>query len=270
MDIRNLAPNTKKVYENYLNKFFYYFPENDPTALTDEQVQEFQLYLLYKCQASGSTMNQAVNAIKFYFEKVLHRKQNTYYIDRPQRDKRLPVVFSKDEIKKLLQAKNSNLKHQALLAVAYGLGLRPCEVIGLKIENIQGDRGLVHIQRSKGRKDRYVPIDESLLNLLREYYKQYKPHKWLFNGQKWGTQYTQTSMREVFKQAVRNAGILKKVKLYDLRHTFATHMLEAGVDSLVLAEIMGHNSTKTTRIYAQVRNSHLRQIKTPIAGLLAA
>jgi integrase/recombinase XerD len=167
------------------------------------------------------------------------------FIQRPRREKRLPNVLSKDEVKSILEAPN-NLKHRAMLSLIYACGLRRSELLNLTLKDILSDRGLLFIRQSKGKKDRVVPISIKLIEMLRDYYKAFKPKTWLFEGQFPNTKYSEKSLENVLKQSLSKAKITKKVSLHWLRHSYATHLLENGTDLRYIQELLGHSSSRTT------------------------
>ena len=195
---------------------------------------------------------QIVNAIKLYFATVQNRQLVIEKIERPQRETRLPNVLSKEEVKLILEAP-TNLKHKAMLAVIYSCGLRRSELLNLKPTDINSKRGIVLIRQAKGKKDRIVPLPQRLLLLLREYYQVYKPTSWLFEGQAKGP-YDERSLSNVLKHALAKTTIKKPVSLHWLRHSYATHLLEAGTDLLSIRNQMGHSNISTTIIYLHLKS----------------
>ena len=247
--------------ETYLSclKQFSTFPRG--AEINEDSIKDY-LHMLTDQQFSKSTINQHINAIKFYLEKILRQKKKSYYIDRPRGERRLPVVLSIDEVQSIF--KNvKNLKHRALLTLLYSSGLRIGEVIQLKIEDIDSDRMLIHIRNGKGAKDRLVPLAENVLKLLRSYYKQYRPEVYLFNGES-NSQYSATSIRRVLQKAVHKAYIKKRVTPHTLRHSYATHLLERGTDLRYIQILLGHSSVKTTELYTHVSTQNLQTIRSPI------
>jgi len=211
------------------------------------------------------TENQAINAIKFYYEKVLGRPVRKYYVQRPKKGWNLPNVLSEIEVQQIF-SNTENLKHKAILSLIYSAGLRRGELINMKIEDIDSKRMYVIIRQGKGRKDRYSILSEKILDLLRRYFKDYRPKKWLFEGQ-FGGQYSETSVHNILKAAVKKSGIRKKVTVHTLRHCFATHLLEHGVDLRYIQELLGHRSPKTTEIYTHITQRGLGKIKSPLDNL---
>ena len=201
-----------------------------------------------------------------YFKTCRDTKIEIDKIHRPKRAKALPNVLSKEEVKKILDA-HSNLKHKAMLSMIYSCGLRRSELLNLKFSDIDSKRNIVIIRQSKGKKDRITPLSAKILDLLRNYYKEYSPKTYLFEGQEKNTQYSARSLEEVLKKSVRLASINKPVTLHWLRHSYATHLLESGTDLRYIQELLGHNSSKTTEIYTHVSTKNIQQIKSPFDDL---
>ena len=187
-------------------------------------------------------------------------------IQRPRREKRLPNVLSKQEIKAILEAP-TNLKHRAMLSLIYACGLRRSELLNLSLSDVHSDRNLLFIRQSKGKKDRVVPISNKIIEMLREYYKAYKPKEWLFEGQIPNTKYSEKSLENVLKQSLFKTKIIKKVSLHWLRHSYATHLLERGTDLRYIQELLGHSSSRTTEIYTHVSTKRIQQIRSPFDDL---
>ena len=190
-----------------------------------------------------------------------------FEIKRPKKDRKLPVVLSKEEVKKTLDA-TSNIKHKAILMLMYSGGLR-VEIIRLRPEDIDANRKLIYIRASKGRKDRYILLSDVALQTLREYWKKEKPQKWLFPGWNKEKHITSRTVQKIFQNACRKAGINKNVSVHSLRHSFATHLLESGINLRYIQELLGHKSSKTTEIYTHVSTKDLRAIKSPLDSLMA-
>jgi len=190
----------------------------------------------------------------------------TEQLERPRREHKIPNVLSKEEVAAILQAL-VNQKHRTMLSLIYACGLRRGELLNLKAENVDSKRHLLLILNAKGKKDRVVPISDKVITMLREYYKLYKPKIWLFEGQNDGEQYSESSLQEVLKHAIKMAGIRKPVTLHWLRHSYATHLLEAGTDLRYIQELLGHKSSKTTEIYTHVSEKSLQKISSPFDNL---
>ena len=202
------------------------------------------------------------NGVKFYYEKVLGKKTEYYQIDRPRKERKLPDVLSKEDIAAMLKA-TENKKHKSLIALIYSCGLRRNEAVNLKIEDIDSKRMQVKIRGAKGRKDRYVTLAEKTLIYLRSYYKEDRPANYLFEGAS-RKKYSETSVYNVIKNAAQKAELKKRVYPHILRHSFATHNLEQGMDLRYIQELLGHESTKTTEIYTHVSQKDFSKFKNPI------
>jgi len=188
-------------------------------------------------------------------------------LERPKKEKKLPEILSKNEISKLLKAVK-NLKHKAILYLVYSAGLRVGEVVKLKPTDIDSDRMLIHIIQGKGKKDRYTILSETALSILRQYVKVYKPEHWLFPGQHPDKHLTERSVQKVFDNARIDAKIRKDVSVHNLRHSFATHLLEGGVNLRYIQELLGHSSSKTTEIYTHVTQKNLSNIISPLDTIM--
>lgn len=188
-------------------------------------------------------------------------------LERPKKEKKLPEILSKNEISKLLKAVK-NLKHKAILYLVYSAGLRVGEVVKLKPTDIDSDRMLIHIIQGKGKKDRYTILSETALSILRQYVKVYKPEHWLFPGQHPDKHLTERSVQKVFGNARIDAKIRKNVSVHNLRHSFATHLLEGGVNLRYIQELLGHSSSKTTEIYTHVTQKNLSNIISPLDTIM--
>ena len=207
-----------------------------------------------------------INALKLFYRNRFNRVMDLENIQRPKREKRLPNVLSKAEIKAIIEAP-VNLKHRAMLSLMYACGLRRSELLNLSLKDVLSDRNLLFIRQSKGKKDRLVPISDKVIDMLREYYKAYKPKTWLFEGQFSNTKYSEMSLAKVLKQSVAKAKIHKNVSLHWLRHSYATHLLESGTDLRYIQELLGHSSSRTTEIYTHVSTRNLQQIRSPFDDL---
>ncbi|WP_262707261.1 tyrosine-type recombinase/integrase [Maribacter algicola] len=186
-------------------------------------------------------------------------------IPRPKKPTTLPKLLSRTEVKKIVRV-TINLKHNIAIQLYYGMGLRVSELVNLKLEDVDSKRMMVRISVAKGKKDRYVPLPESILPKLREYYIAYKPKLYLFEGQ-YGGPYAKSSLQQVFKNALRKAGIKKTIGIHGLRHSYATHLLESGADMRFVQELLGHNSIKTTQLYTKVTPRSISKIKSPLDSL---
>ena len=243
-----------------------YYADKPINEITNEDVTRYNNDYILKNKLSASYQNQVMSAIKLFFSRIQNTAMNVEIIYRPKRTHLLPNVLSKEEVKAILEA-HSNIKHRTMLSLIYSCGLRRSELINLKPADIDSKRGLIIIRQAKGKKDRITPLSEKILVLLREYFKEYKPKTWLFEGAKPNEKYDERSLSNVLKQALEKAKITKPVSLHWLRHSYATHLLEAGTDLRYIQEILGHKSSKTTEIYTHVSTKSIQNIKSPFDDL---
>ncbi|MCF7808216.1 MAG: site-specific integrase [Candidatus Marinimicrobia bacterium] len=262
---KRYSQNTLKVYCSYFRDFVQHFGVEQIDRLGRDEINAYILCLVRERDISRSQQNQRINAIKFYYEKVLGRPRQIYEIDRPRKKVRLPQVLSKREIRSIL-GQIQNLKHRMIVSLLYSAGLRRSEVLNLKIADIQSERSVLRVRGAKGGKDRYSLLSEQLLTGLREYYRSYHPQEYLFEGQG-GGKYSAASVAAVLRRAGA-AALKKRVTPHMLRHSFATHLLEQGTDLRYIQELLGHSSSKTTEIYTHVSNRNLKKIKNPIDEIL--
>ena len=237
----------------------------DITAISNDDLIDFNNNYILKNNFSSSFQNQVVNAVKLYFSAIQHKKIDVELIHRTRREKVLPNVLSKEEVKAILDAPY-NLKHRAMLAMIYSCGLRRGELLSLTKFDIDSKRMVVIIRMAKGKKDRIVPLSPKILNLLRDYYKSYNPKEFLFEGQS-GGKYSEKSLENVFKQSLFKARNKKPVTLHWLRHSYATHLLESGTDLRYIQDLLGHKSSKTTEIYTHVSTKNIQNIRSPFDDL---
>lgn len=263
---KRYSPNTIKTYSEALKSFLTFCNTKAIKEISNEDVIAYNNDYILKNKFSSSYQNQIVNAIKLFFKIVKETAIEIDKIHRPKREKVLPNVLSKEEIKAILEAPK-NLKHKAMLSMIYSCGLRRSELLNLKPNDIDSKRNVVIIRQSKGKKDRITPLSPKILALLRAYYKEYSPKVYLFEGQEKNTQYSARSLEEVLKKSVKLALINKPVTLHWLRHSYATHLLESGTDLRYIQELLGHNSSKTTEIYTHVSTKNIQQIKSPFDDL---
>jgi len=249
-------------YTNYFQDFIQYFNNENINAISCHQINNYILELIQCKGISVSQQNQRINAIKFYYEKVLGRKKQYIRISRPRKEFKLPTVLTLEEVEKIIQL-TKNIKHKCILMTIYSGGLRRSELINLRVEDIDSERMLIKVCGAKGKKDRYTLLSERLLSELREYYLKYHPTHWLFEGQE-GGQYSATSIEKIFHDAVKRSHIRKHVTPHSLRHSFATHLLEQGTNLRYIQALLGHASTKTTQIYTHVASNALMKIRNPL------
>jgi site-specific recombinase XerD len=261
------SDHTLKTYKSIFEEFINFHTDLSLAEIDETKITPFLRFLVMERKVSVSFQNQAINAIKFYFEKVLGGERGVYVIDRPRTEKKLPEVMSEEEITKLFSSLE-NLKHKAILMLTYSAGLRVGEVVRLVIKDIDSNRMQIRIQQGKGKKDRYTILSVTILELLRDYFKFYKPQIYLFEGAK-GVQYSTRSIQQIMRDAVIKSGIKKNVSVHSLRHSFATHLLEHGTDLRYIQSLLGHDSSKTTEIYTHVTTKGFDQIKSPLDNLFS-
>ncbi|MCX6175819.1 MAG: tyrosine-type recombinase/integrase [Bacteroidetes bacterium] len=259
------SPNTIKLYLNEFAQLLILLKNHPVQNLTSDRLNSYFLYCIKTLKHSESHVYSRMNAIKSYFSLVQSRSEIFDTVIRPKPTKTLPKVLSSSEVKRLFQA-TQNLKHLLILKIAYGMGLRVSEIISLQLAHIDIDRMQVLIACSKGKKDRYVNFPQSLIQLYQDYLKMYQPSKHLFEGQ-FAEKYTTRSAQAVFKNAMTTAGISKTVGIHGLRHSYATHLLEAGTDMVFIQKLLGHSQIKTTEIYAKVSNRIISQVKSPLDSI---
>ena len=263
---KRYSESTIKTYSEAIKIFLLYYSGKSVADITNDDLIKFNNDYILKKNLSSSYQNQIVNGVKLFFQTIEGSKLKVDLVHRPKREKILPNVLSKEEVKQILNAP-SNIKHRAMLSLIYSCGLRRSELLNLKPNDIDSKRGIVIIRQSKGKKDRIAPLSDKILLILREYYKAYKPVTWLFEGQEIGTQYSEKSLQNVLKQSLEKSNISKPVTLHWLRHSYATHLLESGTDLRYIQELLGHKSSKTTEIYTHVSTKSLQQIKSPFDDL---
>ncbi|MBL7925069.1 MAG: site-specific integrase [Bacteroidia bacterium] len=263
---RRYSPSTIKVYKDAIRVFLDFYPGRTPESFTHDDIIRFNKEYILGHHLSASYQNQVINALKLFFRIAGGPQLRVHDIARPRREHRMPSVLSKEHVKKILEAP-ANLKHRCMLSLIYSCGLRRGELLRLRPRDIDSKRNVIWIRQSKGKKDRMVPLSPKILILLREYYKAFRPLQWLFEGQTPGEPYDERSLQMVLKSALKKAGLPGQVTLHWLRHSYATHLLEAGTDLRYIQELLGHKSSKTTEIYTHVSTRALQNIKSPFDDL---
>jgi integrase/recombinase XerD len=256
---------TKKSYLSHIKRFSSFINKN-LDEIVNQDVRQYSLFLLEERKVSHSYVNQAISSIRFLCNEVLRQNKIIEAMPRPKKEYKLPNVLSFQDVTKILMALK-NEKHKTILFLTYSAGLRIGEVIKLKSQDIDSQRMLIHVVQGKGKKDRYTVLSEIALEQLRKYYKLYKPEIWLFPGQNAKEYITERTVQRVFENACIAAKITKKATMNTLRHSFATHLLEGGIDLRYIQELLGHSSSKTTEIYTHVTQKSISNIQSPLDKL---
>jgi integrase/recombinase XerD len=260
MQIRNYSPRSIETYVHMLNSLEEYH-KSSADEISINQVKDFLQYIIETKKVSVSYINQVISAVKILQQDVLGREWESIRIKRPRRVKMLPIVLSKEEVKSLIDT-TRNLKHRAILAVIYSAGLRISELTNLRPSDIDSDRKQIKIL-GKGNKYRYTLLSENTLDMLRMYWRAYRPVRYLFEGQKKGQPVSTSTIQQVFKNACKKSGIIKQASVHSLRHSFATHLLETGVNLKIIQSLLGHSSLRTTSIYLHVTKFDPASIRSP-------
>jgi integrase/recombinase XerD len=256
---------TIESYLTGLEMFFKYYNHKNPDEISQKEVSDFINDFIVKKGFSSSYQNQVISAIKMFYEISGRGRIIPAILERPRRGRSLPKVFSKDEITRILNS-GRNQKHKLLLWMIYSCGLRRSEVINILLTDLDRTRSILHIREAKGKVDRIVPVSEKVWQKIDEYLSGYMPQKYLFEGQN-GGRYSTESVYNVFKQALKKSGIKKDVGVHSLRHSYATHLHESGLDIRYIQELLGHKSTKTTEIYTHVSRRNLISVRSPIEDI---
>ncbi len=265
LNLKGYSKSTRTTYLSQFKLFMEFYPGRHPDSLTHEDIIQYLLYLIRKRNLSRSAQNQAINSIKFYFEKVLGDPRKTYHIDRPFRERRLPEILSQEEVVRLFDHA-VNVKHRLMLMIIYSAGLRRSELLNLHVGDVDLERRVVFIRGGKGHKDRQSILAARLVDEVGAYVAMYKPQYWFFEGVR-RSKYSATSLQKVFVRAHERSVIRKEVSLHTLRHSFATHMLEAGTSTRYIQELLGHESPKTTEIYTHVTKFAMDKLRSPFDQL---
>ncbi|MFN8355867.1 MAG: tyrosine-type recombinase/integrase [Spirosomataceae bacterium] len=266
LQLKAYSANTITTYRNEFAQLLYILKDKPVAELTTERLRDYFLYCTNTLNLSENTLHSRINAVKFYFEQVLKREKFFFEIPRPKKKVILPNVLAISQVEKLF-TQLENLKHKTMIYLAYSAGLRVSEVVNLRIKDIHSERMVINIKGAKGKKDRIVALSQGILELLRKYYLAYKPTFWLFEGQYEGEPYSTRSLQKVFHRAKEAAKIRQDVTFHSLRHSYATHLHEAGTDITLIQELLGHNDLKTTLRYTHVSRRTLENIKSPFDAL---
>ena len=256
---------TIKSYKSCFRAFIMHYNDIRPRDLTRQQIDAYLLYCIREKKISESYQDSIISAIKMFYIEAACQEGKVEKLFRPKKVEKLPSILSDSEVTALLKAPD-NLKHRCMLMLVYSAGMRLGEAINLQITDIQSDINRIHIRAAKGKKDRYTLLSEKALAILREYYKVYRPVYWLFEGAT-GGQYSERSLQEVFTQAKVKSKVNPNATLHWLRHSFATHLLEQGIDLRYIQELLGHQSSKTTEIYTHITKKGWNGLKSPLDNL---
>lgn len=259
---RRYSLNTQKTYLGLFRAFINHFADKDSTEITSDEIKEYLLYLVDRKGVSYSTQNQVINAIKFYYEQVLGQEKTKYWIDRPRKEHTLPEILSVEEVQDILSC-ITNSKHRCIVGILYGSGLRIGELLSLRKSDINMDRRQIFVRAGKGKKDRVTMLSEVIIADLLTYLGEYRPNYWLFEGPG-RKQYSGTSVQQILKRACKRVGINRRITPHTLRHSFATHLLEQGVNLRYIQELLGQSSLKTTQIYTRITQPALQNLKSPL------
>jgi len=265
LEVRRYSKSTQHVYLYMFKSFLKHIYPLPMHHIDKQKIIDYHHYLVKQKGVSVSYQNQSINAIKFYIEQIVRSEKTYFELDRPIKEQKLPHVLHTKEIA-LIFDQIANIKHRAILSTIYGCGLRISECIHLQIADIDSKHMRVWVRQGKGKKDRITLLPESLLQVLRMYYRCYKPQKWLFESPN-GQPYSASSIRAIFKRAKKKAKVDKPATIHTLRHSFATHLLENGTNLRYIQQLLGHNSSRTTEIYTHICEQDLTKVVSPLEKL---
>jgi integrase/recombinase XerD len=266
LQLKGYSTSTINTYRNEFAQLLYIMGGNNVNDLSPERLKDYFVYCTNVLELSENTLHSRINAVKFYFEKILRREKFFYEIPRPKKKFILPNVLAISQVEKLF-AQLENLKHKTMLFLAYSAGLRVSEVVNMKVADIHSARMVINIKGAKGKKDRTVVLSEGILDLMRKYYVAYQPKEWLFEGQYKDTPYSTRSLQQIFHRAKSAAKIIQPVTFHSLRHSYATHLHERGTDIKLIQELLGHNDIQTTLRYTHVSNLTIEKVISPFDQL---
>ena len=265
LKIRDYSKSAFTTYGYFFKQFLAAHPDKNPPEISEQEIIDHVIKTVEAHNYSNKTQNQIVNTIKFYYEQVLGMDKKMYWIPRPRKETKLPVVASEEEVIRTIVA-SKNLKHQCIMGLLYSSGLRRGELINLKLTDINIDRRQINVRGGKGKKDRTTILSDRMSNALLKYYELYKPKVWVFEGAD-GGQYSGRALWNIVKNAAKAAGVRTKISPHVLRHSFATHLMDKGTDTRYIQELLGHKSLETTAIYAHVSTRDLSRIKSPLDAI---
>jgi site-specific recombinase XerD len=261
MQIRNYSPHTIAAYVRFVARFAEHY-DRSPDRLGLEEIRDYQVFLVNECNVRPGTLAQHVSALKFIYRVTLKRKWNLGEIARPKKEHTLPEVLTREDILRLLKSVK-NLKHRTMMATCYAAGLRVSEVTRLRVDDIDSARMMIHVRLGKGLKDRMIVLSDTLLEQLRAYWRVYKPTPWLFPAHRSNHPMHTRSIQRIFSKVREAAGFGDKVTMHTLRHSFATHLLEAGTSVRVIQVLLGHRSLSTTARYTHISKEAMQAVRSP-------
>ena len=262
MTVREFSPRTQEAYLSAITGLAKHYKQS-PDKITKGMIREYLLYLLQERKLAWSSRNVVVSGLRFFYSHTIGKKSISLSIPPRKKVTQLPEILSSEELESLFAAL-SNQKHRTLLMTTYSAGLRLSEVVNLRVADIDSKRMMIRVQQGKGRKDRYTVLSKRLLTELRSYWKMYRPSVWLFYGMKKSRSLTGRTAQVIYYNAKKKAGITKGKGIHMLRHCFATHLLEAGVDLRTIQMLMGHTSIMTTMTYLQVTKKQISSTQSPL------
>ncbi len=265
LTLKNYSPNTINAYLNGLGLFLKYVQDNQLKEITPEHLHEYFYHFKSDLCYSYSSMKQLLASVRFLYREVLKKPIDFDFNIKMKKPSNVPEVLSVEEVQRFLNS-FTNLKHRAIFSLCYSAGLRLSEILNLQISDIDSGRMQIRVSQAKGKKDRYSILAPTILELLRDYTRGYKPKVYLFEGQK-GAKYSASSIQNLMRKHRKLAGIKKKATPHTLRHSFATHLLDNGTDIRVIQELLGHKHISTTQIYTHVSTKNLKGVKSPIEDL---
>jgi site-specific recombinase XerD len=258
--------NTVKTYIHQLEIFFGYYSDIKPEQITTQDITAFNSEFILKNNLSATFQNQTISALKKFYTWKFNRNLDSENLERPRKSSSLPKVMDKTDLKRFFES-IKNTKHKMAFETIYAYGLRRGELLNLKLQHIDTKRGMISIINAKGKKDRSLPISKKWLEKVKAYYNTYKPTTYFIEGQYPGKSITAGSLQKVFERALSDSKINKPFTIHCLRHSFATHLLENGIDLRYIQKLLGHKSSKTTEIYTHVSKESLKNIKNPFDEL---
>ena len=266
MELRGYSPKTIKNYTGHVSNFAKFYNKS-PELLEEKEIRDYLHYCITEKKLSEGTVNYINASLKFFYTKTLNRYWNMDNIARVKEPRKLPAILAPQEVKAIFDA-TENLKHKAILMTVYSAGLRVSEVCNLKITDIDSKNMQILIRQGKGKKDRYSLLSKANLEILREYWRKYQPKEYLFSGRYRTDAITPRSVQKMLEQSLKKTGITKNATVHTLRHSFATHLLDAGTDICYIQRLLGHTRITTTTIYLHLRRMDLLNIKSPLDMLL--